>query len=527
MGTMNQPFDRRWGPAHQTPARRPLTPTRLAVGWAAIMVYGATNSAVLTGATIAIGLFIPWFVRAWREETAKERSTNAGIGSCDDPLGAVLAEAAKHDGVYLGVDDEGVWWRSRPERAVLLLGPPRSGKTSSVIIPALIAHPGPAVSTSTKADVLAATSNARSRLGTVWHFDPTGTQPAPGARGLRWSPVTSSRSWDGAMLIARAMVTGTRVGHGTTDQTHWSRRAQALLAPLLHAAALNALGIDSVVCWVLGHELDQPGAILQEAGAGLACQLLAGLQNTEHRERSSIFSAAADALDAYSSSGALEAARDPNFDPALFARSTDTIYIHAPAQHQALAAPLVCGLLSEIRAATYRANQDLTPPARLLFALDEAANIAPLGELPAIAAEGGGQGLTLLACFQDLSQARARWGPAADGFITLFGAKLILSGIADRATLETISIALGEYDRTIVSETRDHAWPLPGHIRQTVSTQRQRVLPPGDIANIPHGHGLYLDGLDWHPITLTPAHACEPWNTITQPSVPPAGRSAR
>jgi len=53
----------------------------------------------------------------------------------------------------------------------------------------------------------------------------------------------------------------------------------------------------------------------------------------------------------------------------------------------------------------------------MLFALDEVANIAPL-ELPQIASEGGGQGLMLLAALQDLSQARARWGAQADGFLT-------------------------------------------------------------------------------------------------------------
>jgi type IV secretory pathway TraG/TraD family ATPase VirD4 len=70
---------------------------------------------------------------------------------------------------------------------------------------------------------------------------------------------------------------------------------------------------------------------------------------------------------------------------------------------------LVCGLLAEIRAATYRAHAAGELNGRVLFALDEAANIAPLAELPAIASEGGGQGLKLLAAFQDLSQARARW----------------------------------------------------------------------------------------------------------------------
>jgi type IV secretion system protein VirD4 len=351
----------------------------------------------------------------------------------------------------------------------------------------------------------------------VWQFDPTGTNPISGVKQLRWSPVTGSKTWDGALLIARSMVTATSVGAGTTDQSHWSRRAQALLAPMLHAAAIDGRGIEDVLSWVLGHELDQPGVLLHQADASLAVRVLAGLANTEARERSSIFSAAADALDAYTSTGALAAATDPNFDPLVFARSWDTIYIHAPAEHQALAAPLVCGLLAEIRAATYHAARDLTPAARMLFALDEVANIAPLAELPQIASEGGGQNLTLLAAFQDLSQARARWGTSADGFLTLFGTKLVLPGVADTRTLEAISVAIGEYDRQTVSTTHSQthdSWVT--NRSDTITTQRQRLLPPGEIANIPAGHALHLDGLDWQLVTVTAAHRDEPWRTLTQ-----------
>jgi type IV secretory pathway TraG/TraD family ATPase VirD4 len=122
--------------------------------------------------------------------------------------------------------------------------------------------------------------------------------------------------------------------------------------------------------------------LLASAGSPLAVGLLVGLGNTEARERSSIFSAAADAIDAYASRAALDAASDPNFDAGSFVRSRDTIYIHAPAERQHLAAPLVCGLLSEIRRATYDADRTGELPGRVLFALDEVANIAPLSELP-------------------------------------------------------------------------------------------------------------------------------------------------
>jgi len=150
-------------------------------------------------------------------------------------------------------------------------------------------------------------------------------------------------------------------------------------------------------------------------------------------------------------------------------------------------------------------------------------NIAPLEELPQIASEGAGQGLLLLAALQDLSQVRQRWGQQADGFLTLFGTKLILAGIADTRTLESISTMLGEYDREVITRTRNGPGLLSSildgearpHTSRTVSTQRTRVLSPGELANIPAGRALHLDGVQWELITLTLAHSSEPWRTIT------------
>jgi type IV secretion system protein VirD4 len=170
----------------------------------------------------------------------------------------------------------------------------------------------------------------------------------------------------------------TNIGVGTTNRSHWSNRAQALLAPLLHAAAVHDQDMETVVGTVLGHDLEPAGILLEDGRCSrLAFNTLLGLHNTEDRERSSIFSAAADALQAYTSETALRAARDPNFDPATFVRSHDTIYIHAPAEEQAAVAPIVCGLLAEIRRQTYRAHSTgQLAGGGMLFALDEVANIA-------------------------------------------------------------------------------------------------------------------------------------------------------
>ncbi|HWF24667.1 MAG TPA: type IV secretory system conjugative DNA transfer family protein [Solirubrobacteraceae bacterium] len=481
---------------------------------------GIALVALIIGGVIALGVIESKVKQA--QHAAKGRAA-AELAAAEDPLTALRHACRQHGaGPYLGLDDRGQLRFARPQRAVLLLGPPRSGKTSAVIIPTVLANAGAAVCTSTKPDLAAATAPARSRIGRVWSFNPTGGHAPAGLEPLRWSPISCSKGWDGALLMARAM--SAQVGAGTTSQSHWATRAQALLAPFLHAAAIDGRDIECVVDWLMRHDLDEAGILLEQPQASrLAFGSLIGLFNTEPRERASIFSAAADALQAYTSEAALEAAKDPNFDAAAFTGSLDTIYIHAPADEQAAAGPLVCGLLAEIRRATYLAHRDGTRKGPVLFALDEVANIAPIEELPQIASEGGGQGLTLLAALQDLSQARGRWGAAAEGFLTPFGTKLILPGIADTRTLESISIMLGEYDRQMVATTRPAGNVLlnalamdPGtpSRTQTTSTQRTRVLSPGEIAGIPAGRALHLDATQWELLTQTPAHASEPWKTI-------------
>jgi type IV secretion system protein VirD4 len=497
-----------WGPSHQTAKRKRGRPWW--IQWplyalvAVLWVSGASTVVFLVVFGGAFGLLLLIEREVKQADGVKTGRAAAELARAEDPQAAVRALSWRRGaGPYLGVDDLGELRFARSQRAVLLLGP--------------------AVCTSTKPDVATATARARSRVGRVWSFDPTGGEPTAGLESLRWSPVSCSRSWDGALLMARAM--SARVGAGTTNASHWAMRAQALLAPFLHAAAIDGRDVEGVVDWVMRHELDEAGILLEhEQASRIAFGSLIGLLNTEDRERASIFSAAADALQAYTSEAALEAAKNPNFDPAAFAGSWDTIYIHAAAEDQAAAGPLVCGLLAEIRRATYLAHRQGTLKQPMLFALDEVANIAPLEELPQIASEGGGQGLVLLAALQDLSQARARWGTAADGFLTLFGTKLILPGIADTRTLEAISIMLGEYDRQMVATTRPSggvlAALLPGPQSptptrtQTVSTQRTRVLSPGEIAGIPVGRALHLDGTQWELLTQTPAHTSEPWKTI-------------
>jgi type IV secretory pathway TraG/TraD family ATPase VirD4 len=200
----------------------------------------------------------------------------------------------------------------------------------------------------------------------------------------------------------------------------------------------------------------------------------------------------------------------------------DTIYVCAPGRQQALVAPIVVGLIEEVRSATYAqavrrpvGGGTVDPP--VLLALDEVANVAPIPDLAGIVSDGAGQGLLTLACLQDLSQARVRWGPAADGFMSLFGTKVILPGIGDLRTLEQVSSLGGETDvlQHSVSRAPWRPWNrVPGYSTTTYS-RRQRRLPVDSVAQGALGQALVIDGPRppaW--IRLTPWYATSPWSEI-------------
>jgi hypothetical protein len=165
-----------WGPSHQTTprsgrARRWTIRILLAFAIIALGTGGRHPGVVASAAGLLLFAWFLWMCvprRARRWLLLPVGCVLRAVGWLwswvrmrGDRLHAVRRRALRHGGgPYLGVAARGVR-HARPQRAVLVLGPPRSGKTSAVIIPALIAHTGPVISTSTKPDVAHATRHAR------------------------------------------------------------------------------------------------------------------------------------------------------------------------------------------------------------------------------------------------------------------------------------------------------------------------------------------------------------------------------
>jgi len=464
-----------------------------------------------------------------------------------DALAAIRTVAAQTGAcLYLGSGSHGPAWAGA-EQAVMVLGPPRSGKTSGLVVPTVLGAPGAVVSTSTKPDVLRATAPGRGRGGPCLLYDPSGTVETPvGVARVRWSPVTGCARWDDALLVARALVGSTRPSGGRDGDVgldHWTERAQALLAPVLHAAAVDGVDLATVLSWIDRRQAAPALSVLDREGVAVAADLLAGIAATDEREQSGIWSTASGVLAAYRSEAALATTVAPDFDPGAFCDSAGTLYICATGRHQALAAPLVVGLLTDIRAAAYaRAAAGSggpgvdrpAGPAPVVLALDEVANIAPVPDLPAMVSEGGSQGVTTLACLQDLSQARGRWGMAAEGFLSLFGTTVVLPGIGDVRTLEALSALAGEEEvytrslstpvkadgvglaravmgRVLGGPNRRGPDPVPS---VTTSTVMRRRLPVDVVGRGEPGMALVVNErneMGW--VRLTPWFRHEPWRT--------------
>lgn len=430
-----------------------------------------------------------------------------------------MARAPRDGSIYLGASARGAAWADR-ECSVLVIGPSRSGKTSSLVVPNVLCAPGAVVTTSTKSDVLTQTAGSRHANGWCFLFDPSGSVATPpGVHRIGWSPVSTARDWGRSIEVADAMM---RACRGTVSDSiaagpegHWTERAASLLAPLLHAAALSGEPMRTVLHWVDRHDGSQALTTLVERCGedAVATDVLAGILSTEERERSGIWSTASGALGAYRTPAALVSTEGPYLDPDAFCTDANTLYICASRAHQQLLAPLVVGMVAQVKEAAYRraaTTPNTFPP--VLLALDEVANIAPLPDLPSIVTEGPGQGLLTLACLQDLSQGRQRWGAPADSFLSIFGTTIVLPGIADLPTLEALSSLSG--DRELVSRTVSTSEGALGPQATTShATVLRRRLAVDDVARGRTGCALALDAqnrLGW--IRLTPAHASRPFD---------------
>lgn len=376
-------------------------------------------------------------------------------------------------------------------QSVIVLGPTQSMKTTGFAIPAILEWDGPVLATSVKTDLLRDTIASRRERGEVWVYDPTGSTEHVSSG---WSPLDLCGDWRGAQRTAMWLSGATRSGGtGLSDADFWYAASAKLLGPYLFAAATSERTMADVVRWVNTQEVGEVKAALQVAGVPEALDAAMASWKREPRQKSSVYTTVETVLNAYEDPVVARSAQTCDISPELLLDGTPrSLYVVSPSHEQRRLRPLFETLLQTVINHAFevssRSGRPLDPP--LLVVLDEAANIAPLRDLDALASTAAGHGIQLVSVFQDLSQVSTRYAERAQTVVNNHRAKIVLSGISDTQTLEYASRLLGDEEVLRSSVTRSGY----GSRSTTESPALRSIAPAHVLRSIRPGEGVLVYG---------------------------------
>ncbi|MDL4770734.1 type IV secretory system conjugative DNA transfer family protein [Actinomadura xylanilytica] len=400
-----------------------------------------------------------------------------------DDVGLVLGEAFQR-GRQGGETLFASW-----EDTVVAFMAPRSGKTTTQSIPHVLSAPGPVIATSNKADLWSAIATLRAKRtgGRIWLFDPQHITYQP--QEWWWNPLAELRTVEEAHRLAGHFVLTVDDGQ---KKDLWGPAAQDLLCALLLAAATSARSLHHVAGWLDEPAVPTPIELLHDAGFDLMASSLKGTQNGAVETRDGIYQTARTAAKCLRDQEILTWVTPnknlPVFDPGAFATSRDTLYLLS--KSLSAAAPLIAALTdTTMRAAEHHAEQAggrLDPP--LVVALDEAANICRIADLPQLYSHLGSRGIIPVTILQSYEQGITVWGEP--GMAALWGAatrKIIGAGIDSPRLTRDLATLTGQHDVPVRSLT--HA---DGRTSEQISLRRQEILEAADIRALPTGTALLL-----------------------------------
>jgi type IV secretion system protein VirD4 len=365
----------------------------------------------------------------------------------DKLLDLVGKLAAQQQAIPLGTKD-GERIFAKTEECVTVIGPPRSGKTSCVYIPAVALHPGPVVVTSTRTDLRDATLAARQSIAAAWGGEvyelmvDEAIVPAHGTIPVTWDLATGCEVWNVAQDRAASLIAASMNGK---DDGHWRGTGQKLLAASLFAGRRNGISDRDIARKLDSRQIDDMGNYLayesehddECLNASYALQSVLGEGAAGPEERASIFST----LTARTFAGLryTRATGASELDPCKILSSYSTLYITVRDTRARYMASWIAAFI-EMLAAEWRTVLSADRPNSVLLALDEVANVAPAQSLPSIVTAGGGDRLQVLLGFQNPQQA-SRWHdedglPQDKILLNATSHTVIFPGLADYGFLE-------------------------------------------------------------------------------------------
>lgn len=370
---------------------------------------------------------------------------------------------------------------------------PRTGKTTSRAVPAILEAPGPVLVTSNKRDVVDATRDVRAQAGPVWVFDPQSI--ALEEPTWWWNPLSYVTDEVRAAKLAEHFASGSREPGARTD-AYFDPAGQDLLAGLLLAAALDNRPITNVYTWLTRPTDETAVDVLREHGFALTADQVAGVISAPEKQRGGIFGTAQQMASCLTNRQVArwvtpQDTADPRkqFSPEDFVRASGGTLYSLSKEGRGTAGPLVTALTVAVveaaeELAARSAGGRLSTP--LLGVLDEAANVCRWHELPNLYSHYGSRGIVLMTILQSWSQGVEVWGePGMKKLWSAANVKVYGGGVSEATFLEDLSRMIGDYDR--ISSSTSY-----GRGQRTVSQQlhRERILDVADLAAMPKGRAV-------------------------------------
>lgn len=409
-----------------------------------------------------------------------------------------VAERLKVDsplpGIRIGafLNGKGHYFMTWEDLLTVLAGP-RTGKTTSLAIPAILDAPGPVLTTSNKRDIVDAVRGPRSEKGRVFVFDPQ--QIVHERQDWWWNPLSYVTDDTKARKLAGYFSSSVTDPNAKKD-AYFDSTAETLLTDLFLAAALDGRAITDVWGWLVNPIIHDPVDILSRGGYTLIADELDQIMNTPDKQQQGVYGSAMTMARVLTNSQATRWVTPPEgagldeFVPEEFVLSDDTL-----CSMSREGAGTASGYVLALTAAVAEAAEDaadrqsggrLSKP--LLCILDEAANVCRWRELPDLYSHYGSRGILFMTFLQSWSQGVGAW--TAEGMEKLWSASNVISylgGIREPEFLEHLSKLLGEYDfrsRQVSFRRND--------VDSSVSVNRDTILSPDELAALPRGRELLL-----------------------------------
>ncbi len=397
-------------------------------------------------------------------------------------------------------------YSSWEDMAVDIWGP-RTGKTTSRAIPAVLDAPGAVLVTSNKRDIVDGTRGPRSRRGQVWVFDPQGVVDEPPT--WWWNPLSYVTDEVKATILADIFATSSRDPQARTD-AYFDSAATDLLAGLLLAAARDDRTITDVYQWLTDPTDDEPASILADHDLPLSASAVAGIIAAPEKQRGGVYGTAQQMTACLINRAATRWVTPtgphdprPQFSPDDFIRSGPGVIAvdGGPVGHQTLysvsregrgsAGPLVTALtvaVTEAAEAHVKTSPGGRLPVPLVGVLDEAANVCRWAGLPDQYSHYGSRGIVMMTILQSWSQGVDVWG--REGMRKLWSAanvKVYGGGVTEAEFLNELSQLIGDFEVRSVSTSSGR-----GGRQTSRSYQRERILDVADLAALPRGRAIVL-----------------------------------